>query len=138
MSNAILVVFSRPPLRVDTDVFYALARLLTVTLVMVTIPTRCFFSSACAGAINGWRTWYAAGFWYTQLVVSTVVVVDVTIVPTATDMSRSTPGDFTSLAFMLFGITCCLAGPRLTANALAILNDGALLRSDESDSEHNS
>lgn len=138
VSNAILVVFSRPPLRVDTDVFYALARLLTVTLVMVTIPTRCFFSSACAGAIYGWRTWYAAGFWYTQLVVSTVVVVDVTIVPTATDMNRGTIGDFTSLAFMLFAITCCLAGPRLTANALAILNDGDFIRIDEGAPERKS
>ena len=47
VSNAILMVFSRPPLRVDSDLFYALARLLTVTLVMITAPARCFFSSGC-------------------------------------------------------------------------------------------
>ena len=40
VSNAILIVFTLPPVRIDADLFYALARLLTVTLVAITMPAR--------------------------------------------------------------------------------------------------
>lgn len=125
VTNAILIVFSRPPIRVDVDLFHALARLLTVTLIMITSPSRCFFSGACGGFL-GWSTQlvlrivFSVVFWIVQSVTICISVVDLVILPTANDIMRGHVADPTWTALFIFSLTCVISIPRLTYNAVVI------------------
>ena len=125
VTNAILLVFSRPPIRVDVDLFHALARLLTVTLIMITSPSRCFFSGACGGFL-GWsmglmlRIVFSVVFWVVQSITICISVVDLVVLPTANDLIRGHVADQVWTALFIFALTCVISVPRLTYNAIVI------------------
>lgn len=128
VSSAILVAFSTPPIRADMGTFNTIARLLTAMLITITGPTRCFFSSACAGLIYGVESVVTASFWYIQAATIAVTVVDLFAVPAAIDMMRSSRGTWSSSSFIIFSILLSICGPRLTANAIAIHRESTKLK----------
>jgi hypothetical protein len=137
VSSAILLAYSTPPIRADLDKFNTIARLLTCALIVLTCPTRCFFSSACAGIIYGVESRLIAVFWAIQSISVANVIVDFFAVPAAIDMMRSYTGAWTAGAFCIFGTLLSICGPRLTANAIAIANASVKMKlvQEQSDSD---
>lgn len=122
VSSAIILAYSTPPIRADVDTFNTIARLLTCALIVITCPTRCFFSSACAGIIYGPESWIIHVFWIIQAVSIAILVVDLFAIPASIDMMRSYSGTWDAAAFSIFGTLLSICGPRLTSNAIAISN----------------
>jgi len=120
ITAATLLAYSTPPVRADVDDFNTIARLLTSMLIAITCPTRCFFSSACAGIVLGAESVFGACFWFLQSITIAFSIVDLFALPTAIDMMRSIPGEARWAAFAIFALTASICGPRLTANAIAI------------------
>lgn len=143
VSCAIILAYSTPPIRADLDKFNTIARLLTCALIVITCPTRCFFSSACAGIIYGVESFLIALFWIIQSISIANVIVDLFAVPASIDMMRSYTGTWTAASFSIFGTLLSICGPRLTANAVAITTASVQLKTVpkkalDLDSEHGS
>lgn len=131
VSCAIILAYSTPPIRADLDKFNTIARLLTCALIVITCPTRCFFSSACAGIIYGVESVFIALFWAIQSISIANVMIDLFAVPASIDMMRSYTGTWTAATFSIFGTLLSICGPRLTANAIAITNASVRLKTVE-------